>query len=60
MIYIYICIIYIYIYIYIWNWVKFTHHNLKGKFYAPVFSISSGFPYKVNNFVKMSTQESVS
>ena len=35
------------------NGVKFTHHDFKGKFYA-VFSISMGFPYKVNVFVKTS------
>ena len=28
------------------------HHNFKGKFYAPVFSVSIGFPYKVNVSVK--------
>ena len=41
------------------NWVKFTQHNFKGKFDAPVFSVSIGFPYKVNGFVKTSTQESL-
>ena len=35
------------------------HHNLKCKFYTPVFSVSIGFLYKVNGFVKTSTQESV-
>ena len=35
------------------------HHDFKGKFYAPVFSVSIGFSYKVNGFVKTSTQESL-
>ena len=41
------------------NGVKFTYHNYKSKYYAPVFSVSIGFPYKVNGFVKTSTQESL-
>ena len=35
------------------------HHDFKGKFYTPVFSGSIGFTYKVNVFVKTSTQESL-
>ena len=35
------------------------HHDFKGKFYTPVFSIAIGFPYKVSGFVKTSTQESL-
>ena len=35
------------------------HHVFKGKLYAPVFSISIGFPNKVNGFVKTSTQDSL-
>ena len=34
-------------------------HDFKAKFYAPVFSGSIGFNYKVNVFVKTSTQESL-
>ena len=41
------------------NGVKFTYHNYKSKYYAPVFSVSIGFPCKVNGFVKTSAQESL-
>ena len=41
------------------NEVKFMHHNFKGKFYAPVFSGFIGFTYKVNVFIKTSTQDSL-
>ena len=37
------------------KWAKFSHHDFKGKFYAPAFSVFSGLPYKIN--VKISTQE---
>ena len=35
------------------------YHDLKGKFYAPIFAGSIGCTYKVNVFVKTSTQESL-
>ena len=35
------------------------HHDFKGKFYTPVFSIAIGLPYKVNGFAKTSTQKSL-
>ena len=40
------------------NVVKFMDSDFKGKFYAPAFSISIGFPCKVIVFVKTPTQES--
>ena len=39
------------------KWVKFMYGSFKGKFYAPVFSVSIGFTYKVDVSVKTSTQE---
>ena len=47
-------------YLHIWSiGVKLTHCDFKSKFYAPVFLVSGGFPYKANVFVKTSTQESI-